>query len=319
MTQALDAEAAAAAVVAFPSSSSPTAAHTEASFALQASIDALTPSDGLQVTDDILRQLMETRGTRDGRVLQEMLSMAPYNVNASYEVVQRRVKKLLDEESSAIIVHTFPDNAVNTPEDDEKEKTREINAEEDTDKVENQVGKEKETAEDQVHEKAARDLDMLADTVRSIVTDVEEAETTLVDGGDDAIETQSNVVGDVEVEVETQSADGKSGADKPSMDRNFTDVVQLDKVGMAKTAQDTTDAVIAVGLPSSNPREVCNGAPATEGNVTKRPVTNEGKSDHKPKRQKRAEYSVETRALCIKVQLQVLWLQKHPRHLRKVI
>ncbi|KAG6975846.1 hypothetical protein JG688_00001974 [Phytophthora aleatoria] len=125
-------------------------------------------------------------------------------VDEEGRVVQRRVKKLLDEESSAIIVHTFPDNAVNTPEDDEKEKTREINAEEDTDKVENRVGKEKETAEDQVHEKAARDLDMLADTVRSIVTDVEEAETTLVDGGDDAIEMQSNVVGDVEVETKLE-------------------------------------------------------------------------------------------------------------------
>ncbi|ETN16586.1 hypothetical protein PPTG_05766 [Phytophthora nicotianae INRA-310] len=275
-----------AGVAASPSASKASNAHAEPPFALQqeieASIEARTSPNDLQLTDDILRQLMETQGIRDERVLQEMLSTAPYNVSDSYELVQHRVKKLMDE----TLMHTSSDNGVDTV---ENEKTTATNAVGDAGKAQNPMDQKKKEAEQRDHDRVARDLDMLANTVRSIATDVVEAEAPLVNG-ENSIETNSSAAGNAEVETETQNTH------KPSVNSNKS--AQMTNIAQV-TTQDISDAVITIDPSSSDAPEVCN-TPATKGNSTKRIRTNEGKATHARKRQKRAEYSVETRALCVR-------------------
>ncbi|KAI9991678.1 hypothetical protein PInf_017027 [Phytophthora infestans] len=140
----------------------------------------------------------------------------------SYEVVQRRVTKLLDEERPSATTHTIPDNDASTSEEttehNEKEKPRQNNTDEDADQTDNQVDEKTQATEKQTHEKVAHHLDMLAGTVRSIATDVVEAEATLLTAEKDTVNTQHNTDGNVDDETETHCANGASPADKPSVD-----------------------------------------------------------------------------------------------------
>ncbi|KAF4130986.1 hypothetical protein GN958_ATG19836 [Phytophthora infestans] len=285
-----------------PSPSWHSSVHGEPPSAPQAEIEAPTETrtsfDNRQLRDDILLQFMETHETRDGKVLQEMLSTTPYNVNMSYEVVQRRVTKLLDEERPSATTHTIPDNDASTSEEttehNEKEKPRQNNTDEDADQTDNQVDEKTQATEKQTHEKVAHHLDMLADTVRSIATDVVEAEATLLTAEKDTVNTQHNTDGNVDDETETHCANGASPADKPSVDGgNSTQTADIASVP-------ASDTIISVDISSTDTANICNDALATKEKSSKRPATHEGKAKPTPKRQKRAEYSVETRALCVR-------------------
>lgn len=109
--------------------------------------------------DAMLVRIIQEKGTKSARLIQEELAKPPHNTKLSYEVVRRRVKQLID--SIAALPH--PQHG-------------------DNDQGDCQGGKEQEEGSGGLrgYEQVAHDLDMLAETVRSIVTNV----TQTLDGDD---------------------------------------------------------------------------------------------------------------------------------------
>ncbi|KAG7389863.1 hypothetical protein PHYPSEUDO_009376 [Phytophthora pseudosyringae] len=146
-------------------------------------------------------------------------------------------------------------------------------------------------------EAVARDLDMLADTVRSIVTEVVGVEASVAKGGGEggakavSTATSHEAGGNFAVETETASADDLSSnpgsdGDKSAQAVDITDVLLPE---MAQKAPQDAANEATVAVPTSNNPEV---GTATEGNPSaKRPAVSEGKSNFPSKKQKRADVS----------------------------
>lgn len=110
--------------------------------------------------DAMLARIIQEKGTRSARVIQEELAKPPHSTQLSYEVVRRRVKQLIDS------IAALP------PRQHDSGGQGEGNGE----------GRGQEAGSGSLREvdQVARDLDMLAETVRSIVTNA----TQMMDGDD---------------------------------------------------------------------------------------------------------------------------------------
>ncbi|GMF24930.1 unnamed protein product [Phytophthora lilii] len=278
-----------------------TAAETTSSIALGTEKEAsASPNGPSRLSDELLRQVMKQRGTRNGRLLQEALASSPYNLKVSYEVVRRHVKKLLDEEAHD------PTDLDNSREADilsaaqvEKEKTIE-DANEEKKSGDEEGKKEEKKARD--HAEVARDLDMLADTVRSIVTDV-------VGSVEFSGDEENNARGSEDVDkdvpsTKTSTTTGEINVDTTTKSTPESGFFQKDdKPGDGNCSTDgNLDAVLPDAGEVFEKETELVGAPKADncdGSLT-RSASKSGAPQQKTRKQKRAEYSEETRALCVR-------------------
>ncbi|KAE9012475.1 hypothetical protein PR001_g14276 [Phytophthora rubi] len=148
----------------------------------------------------------------------------------------------------------------------------------------------------------ARDLDMLADTVRSIVTDVvgsvgtpvneegkkgESEDKPLIqteeDAADVAIDMATNSGSEEALPLVTEPNSALRDNNKEITDVSMEEITEDASDGDAIAVLSTSDGVAAVG-----------------GSSSKRLLVDTEETDRAPKKKKRAEYSEETRALCVR-------------------
>ncbi|KAF4324470.1 hypothetical protein BBO99_00000166 [Phytophthora kernoviae] len=278
----------------------------------------------------MLRQVMKKRGTRNARMLQECLAVDPYNLKLSYEVVRRRVKRLLDEETAKPSGDTGLDNSGQVDGKTSKQKEAERTESSGDKEVEGLAIEVKDADSGEInmeetkeldHEAIARDLDMLANTVRSIATHVVGYEggegiytaVDMVEGGDkvvslvpsqdpepngeDSIEAATPATSEFSLTAPSDELDKEQESSNSMNATSDSDVMPSGEE--LTTVQEIEDE--AVGETRTSENDARSDTIKTDGIAAKRCAMEAASDDRlapQPKKQKRAEYSEDTRALC---------------------
>lgn len=245
-----------------------------------------------RLTDEVVREAMRERGTRDAKMLQESLTPNPYSMTLSYEVVRASVKRVLEDDA--------PRKGGDARLEASGKKT--IPVEKDNSSTGSQEGKKETVApadsdkKEEDDDSVARDLDMLANTVRCIATHAAGSDFSSAGGKN----LESKTTGNAAAEKDASQKASEASLDSET---NGVNVVKDDQ--RTQPATDGRYVGTTSASSSNNSEEELNQAEVdsascdeSSDNHCKIPVNSGAVAS--PQRQKRAEYSEETRAQCVR-------------------
>lgn len=249
--------------------------------------------------DAAIVQIIKEKGSHSARLIQEELAKPPHSVTLSYEVVRRRVKQLLASVAALPGGNEAQSGGVT-------------------------VTGEGSTASARGYEEVARDLDMLAETVRAIVSSV--GQMVASDGDDMDLDTTSDdtayepgLSGDTESSPAIEEAQGVASSSTGRDDEQSAAIsgnqgestsstvastdVRSQEWKNSQVAAEGRDLSVIESLKYSDNSGGGNTdltVNATTAKASSSAVAMMDPSAHvSGRRTKKAEYSPETRALCV--------------------